>query len=156
LSGDVDNDDTHHASRTHEIVNTQFTGHSYWNITPHRYYRIVLGVVGRRLEEFDRTWEAVNAMHAALKGQMTVFLAVSLHNSLTYIIAHEKAHEAGILHQDISLGNILIVSSGELADRDDQFKPEIEGGMLIDWDLSKIVDPKDGGSTACWYARTVS
>jgi hypothetical protein len=80
LSGDVDSNDTHHTSRTHEIVDEHFTHNSHWNITPYRHYRIVLGVVGRRLEKFNRTWEVVNAMHAALKGQMTIFFAVSLCN----------------------------------------------------------------------------
>jgi Fungal protein kinase len=50
----------------------------------------------------------------------------------------------------------LIVGSGELADRDAQLEPKIEGGMLIDWDLSEIVDSKDGSSTGPRYARTVS
>lgn len=77
VAGDVDNDGTHHASRTHEIVAEYFKHHSR-RITSHRHYRIVLGVVGRKLEKFDRTWEVVNAMHAALKGQMTILLAVGL------------------------------------------------------------------------------
>lgn len=89
---------------------------------------------------------------------MTIFLAVSL-RKLTYIIAHEAAIDNGVLHRDISPGNILIVGSNELRDFDsnchDWPKPNIEGGMLIDWDLSKIVDPI-GCEIPRQYARTVS
>jgi serine/threonine protein kinase len=88
-------------------------------------------------------------MYAALKGEITMFLAVSL-RSLTRIIAHEAAYEAGILHRDISAGNILIVGKEELNSED----LNIEGGMLIDWDLSKIVHPED--NTARQFTRTVS
>lgn len=34
--------------------------------------------------------------------------------------------------------------------------PKIKGGMLIDWDLCKVVDPQDKGSSARQYMRTVS
>ncbi|KAH9953564.1 kinase-like domain-containing protein, partial [Russula dissimulans] len=130
LSSDV-GDDTYHASQTHEIVHEHITHHTYPEITSHRHYRIVLGVIGKQLENFDRSWEVVNAMHAALK-------------------AHEAAYNAGVLHRDISTGNILIAGPAELADRDDQFKPKIEGRMLIDWDLSSIVND----SITHHYART--
>jgi hypothetical protein len=29
-------------------------------------------------------------------------------------------------------------------------------GLLINWDLSKIIDPLEGSSTVCPYARTIS
>jgi hypothetical protein len=84
---------------------------------------------------------------------VAIFLAVSLCKP-TYITAHEAAYKSGILHQDISVGNILIVGDNELGDfdfdGDDRPKPKIEGGMLIDWDLSKIVDPNDGCSNASY------
>ena len=153
LSGDV-GDDTHHQSRTHEVSHEYNPHHSYWKITVHRHYRIVLGAIGRPLEKFTHTQELVKAMHAALKGKITIFLAVSLHN-LTYITAHEAAYKSGVLHRDISPGNILIVDSDELP-RDDQPKSEIDGGMLIDWDLSKFVSQDDRPSGIRQYTRTVN
>jgi tRNA A-37 threonylcarbamoyl transferase component Bud32 len=42
------------------------------------------------------------------------------------------AHQAGILHHDISASNIMIVDLGG----------NLEGGMLIDWDLSKAISPE--------------
>jgi len=56
----------------------------------------------------------------------------AIHASL---IAHEAAHKAGVLHRDISAGNIMIVDEGN---------PNIEHGMLIDWDHSKMVEPVTG------------
>ena len=48
-------------------------------------------------------------------------------------IAHKEAYEsAGILHRDISAGNILITDDGH--------------GLLIDWDISKRVEDLDKGA----------
>ena len=66
-AGDI-GDVTHHQTRTHDKVTDIQGPHSYWNLTPHRHYRIVLGVVGRKLEKFTSSREFVKAMHAALKG----------------------------------------------------------------------------------------
>ncbi|KAF8490092.1 hypothetical protein F5888DRAFT_1869004, partial [Russula emetica] len=93
-----------------------------YKLTPHRHYRIVLGTIGRKLEEFKCTREFVNAMYAALK-------------------AHKAAHDIGILHRDISPGNILIACDDEL-DHNDPHELKIQGGLLINWDLSKLLhDP---------------
>ena len=67
--------------------------------------------------------------------------------SLTHISAHEAAYKAGVLHRDISAGNIMIVDKGE---------PNITGGILIDWDLCKIVNPEDKRTSARQFRRTVS
>jgi serine/threonine protein kinase len=61
-----------------------------------------------------------------------------------HVTAHEAAHKAGVLHRDISAGNIMIVDEGN---------PNIEHGMLIDWDHSKMVEPVTG---ARQHARAVS
>ena len=50
-------------------------------------------------------------------------------NSLL-MTAHQKAYEAGIIHRDISAGNILLVK-----DEDGDWV-----GMLNDWELSKKVE----------------
>ncbi|KAF8503365.1 hypothetical protein F5888DRAFT_1903888 [Russula emetica] len=97
LAGDV-GDNARHRSRTHEVSLDPY--HPCWKITPHRHYRMVLGVVGRRLEKFTHTREMVKAMQAALKAM--------------------KPNP----------------------------KSKIDGGMLIDWDLSKFVNPNDKPSTS--------
>ncbi|KAG1898025.1 uncharacterized protein F5891DRAFT_1240372 [Suillus fuscotomentosus] len=69
------------------------------------YYPMVLGVVGRELSTFRSTRELVNAVADALE-------------------AHEDAyHKAGILHRDVSVGNLIVTDDGE--------------GLLIDWDLCR-------------------
>ncbi len=65
---------------------------------------------------------------------------------LTHLIAHKAAFDAGVLHQDIRAGNIMIVDNNE---------PNIRGGMLINWDLSKVIDP-DKSNTTRQYMCTVS
>jgi serine/threonine protein kinase len=110
----------------------------------YRHYRIVLGTVGRSLEDFKCTREFVSAIRAALQGEVTILLAVCLHN-LTRIIAHKETYNIGILHQDISPGNIMIA--------DDDPESNIHDGILIDWDLSEIVKPNDENRAPC---RTVS
>lgn len=106
---------THHKSRTHEFFikyNLRIPEH----LTPHRHYRLVLDTIGRKLENFRCSWEMVNAVYAAL-------------------VAHEAAYNIGILHRDISVGNIMIV--------DNEDAPNLPGGILIDWDLCKFIDPRD-------------
>ena len=79
LADDVGKDDYHH-SRTQEVKDKYFAHHTCWQLTPRRHYCIVLGTIGRELKKFRHTWEFVNAMHAALKGKIIIFLAVCLRN----------------------------------------------------------------------------
>jgi len=75
-------------------------------LRPHSHYRLILDDIGRDLTSFTTTKELVETMTGAFQ-------------------AHTEAFEkAGILHRDISIGNIII------SDR---------GGLLIDWDLSKDI-----------------
>ena len=127
-AGDI-GDDTYHQSRMHEFIDACLTHRFGWKITPHRHYRIVLGTVGRKLDDFKCTKEFVSAMYDALRGEMTISLAGGLRN-LTHIIAHEQAWKIGILHRDISAGNILIVDNGELNPED--MNEPIGKGLLID------------------------
>ncbi|KAI9436787.1 hypothetical protein BJY52DRAFT_1130340, partial [Lactarius psammicola] len=120
-AGDV-GDDIHHKSRMHEFVGT-CGGHL--QLTPHCHYCLVLDTISCKLERFSRSWEVVNVIHTSL-------------------VAYKAAFDAGILHQDISAGNIMIVDNDE---------PNIRGGMLIDWDLSKVIDLHKS-NTACQYMRT--
>ncbi|KAJ3499523.1 hypothetical protein NLJ89_g10093 [Agrocybe chaxingu] len=86
----------------------------------HVHYRLVLDTVGTSLTGFDSTHEMVTAVHCAL-------------------IAHfEAVTKAGILHRDISVGNIIITDSG---------------GLLIDWELSKkisLTGPRALERTGTW------
>ncbi|KAK0495533.1 hypothetical protein EDD18DRAFT_1254496 [Armillaria luteobubalina] len=83
----------------------------------YQHYRLVLGTVGRPLTSFGSSWEMVNAVKDAL-------------------IAHQQAFEKlQIMHQDISVGNILITEdiNGHL------------GGILIDWDLCQLTGQNHKG-----------
>ncbi|KAF9471980.1 hypothetical protein BDN70DRAFT_938537 [Pholiota conissans] len=73
----------------------------------HIHYRLVLGVVGRDLTSYRSTKELVTAMRDAM-------------------IAHDQILRAGIIHRDISVGNILIIDNGR--------------GILIDFDLCKLFE----------------
>lgn len=63
---------------------------------------------------------------------------------LTHITAHRAACAAGILHRDLSPGNIVILEGQD------------PSGLLIDWDLSKPIGPSEGPGSARRFARTVS
>jgi len=62
------------------------------------------------------------------------------------ISAHKEAYEVlGIIHRDVSAGNIMIIISSTKDDR---------RGLLNDWDLArKIKDVKAGGAKQ--HERTV-
>lgn len=157
LAGDVGSE-TYHRTRTDEIVRDEkieLHDRGRWKTTPHRHYRIVLDTIGRKLEDFQCTLEFVQAMYAALRGKMTIFLAVCPPN-LTYIVAHKAAYDIGILHRDISPGNILIFGKGERSVSDGQSESTIDGGMLIDWDLSQPIRKNEEDSITRRHARTVS
>ncbi|PBK71308.1 hypothetical protein ARMSODRAFT_933988 [Armillaria solidipes] len=84
----------------------------------YQHYRLVLGTIGRPLASFCSSWETVNAVKDAL-------------------VAHQQAFEKlQIMHQDISVGNILITEdvNGHL------------GGILVDWNLCQSVDNLTKGS----------
>jgi RIO-like serine/threonine protein kinase len=66
--------------------------------------------------------------------------------TLTRITAHQAAYKAGILHCDLSPGNIMLVGS----------ETNIKDGMLIDWDLSKFIGPEDKLDAAHQVTHTVS
>ncbi|TFY50174.1 hypothetical protein EVG20_g11677 [Dentipellis fragilis] len=94
------------------------------DLLSHHHYRLVLGIIGRPLNDFKSTKEMVRAVHHAF-------------------LAHWEAYSlANILHRDISGGNILIVEDGDTT-----------RGILIDWDLSKKmkVRAEAGGN---WWIGT--
>ncbi|KAK0186680.1 hypothetical protein F5146DRAFT_935727, partial [Armillaria mellea] len=78
----------------------------------HQHYRLVLGTIGRSLTSFRSSWKMMNAVKDAM-------------------IAHQQVFEKlQIMHQDISVGNILITE-----DTDGTL-----GGILIDWDLCQSLE----------------
>jgi len=90
-------------------------------IMSHTHYRLVLDLVGKSLSTFTSSKELVQAIHDVLIGRL-----LPIHddqNNSFYCPAHKEAYLAGILHRDLSVGNIVI-SGGR--------------GYLIDWDLAKL------------------
>lgn len=51
----------------------------------------------------------------------------------THITAHQAAYKVGILHGDLSPNNIVLMGS--------ETGTGIKDGMLIDWDLSRAINP---------------
>ncbi|KAH9030590.1 hypothetical protein EDB83DRAFT_2229720, partial [Lactarius deliciosus] len=84
----------------------------------HRHHRLILDTVGKKLNCFKSSWGLVKAINDA-------------------IIAHKEAHNIGVLHRDISPGNILITEN-----TDSEGKATDGGGLLIDWDLCKVSHDK--------------
>ncbi|KAE9385386.1 hypothetical protein BT96DRAFT_840765 [Gymnopus androsaceus JB14] len=89
------------------------------------HYRIVLDKLGKPLNQFSSTHELVTAVYDAL-------------------IAHKHAFiQAGVLHQDISFGNIIIVGGC---------------GYLIDWEFARWDGEGDGAAeerTGTWQFLSI-
>jgi hypothetical protein len=142
-SGDI-GDDTYHLTRTDHFVNQGWNPKYTYDLTPHRHYRLILDDIGQPLDSFKCSRDMVRAVCAALIGKffldrVDVYLQVSESCSP---VAHESAYKCGILHRDISPGNVLITS-------DNKF----DGGLLIDWDLCKDINSQL--DRPCRAARTV-
>ncbi|GJE86483.1 hypothetical protein PsYK624_025630 [Phanerochaete sordida] len=91
--------------------------HRYIACTARRIHtRLVTKEVGRVLEDYTNAHELLNAISYAL-------------------LAHQQAWEkAGVLHRDISIGNIMI-------------EPSTGKGFLNDWDLSRLSSDFDKGAS---------
>ncbi|KAI0328900.1 hypothetical protein GY45DRAFT_1337846 [Cubamyces sp. BRFM 1775] len=88
----------------------------------HIHYRIVVEEVGRPLETFEDGHHLVSVIHDCIK-------------------AHRQAATVGILHRDISGGNILIYPR-VVEDKEKRRKTVALKGILTDWELSKDVKVK--------------
>ena len=117
-SGDVGNQRT----LTHLYENKLWACKAKKPLVPHCHYRLVLDIIGESLTEFSSSSEMLRCVVDALEGKwQSCNASAGLLISIT--IAHEEAYmKAGVLHRDISIGNIIIVGGR---------------GILIDWDLSK-------------------
>ncbi|KAI0324401.1 hypothetical protein GY45DRAFT_1439094 [Cubamyces sp. BRFM 1775] len=90
----------------------------------HVHYRIVVEEVGLPLEEFEDGHHLVSVICDCVE-------------------AHEQAAKNGILHRDISGGNILIYPKVDSDPFQDNVKIVSMIGLLTDWELSKdITKPK--------------
>ncbi|KAI0655269.1 hypothetical protein C8Q70DRAFT_923816 [Cubamyces menziesii] len=86
-------------------------------------YRLVVKEVALDLERFTSAWQLVRLIFECIK-------------------THSRAwKEYGILHGDISEGNILICPT--ISKKKDGKEVVVWHGMLIDWELARFVD-KDG------------
>jgi hypothetical protein len=78
-AGDV-GADTYHQSQTKAVIrlipNVGAAADVERRFTVYRHYRVVLETIGRKLEDFESTREFINAMRAALRGDVTIFLTV--------------------------------------------------------------------------------
>lgn len=90
----------------HDFGHAELAG-SHLSFTPRTLHRLVLDIVGKKLTHLKSTRQ----------------LTVSVRDAL---IAHKGAFElAKVLHQDLSVGNIVIYKGK---------------GHLVDWDLAKLVN----------------
>ena len=135
----------YHRSQTDKFASRYWSNPYMHQFTPHRHYHLVLDTIGQRLETFKSSRKMVKGLYASLLGKLAQCWQ-SRNVSLTRITAHRAAYKAGILHRDLSPGNIMLVDS----------ETNIQDGMLIDWDLSKFVGPEDKLNTARRVTRTVS
>jgi len=88
----------------------------------HIHDRIVLKIVGKALSSLAQPMNSSPpSVTPSLVRRLSQFVMVMLIST----IAHEKSVSAGVLHQDRSPGNIIIHNGH---------------GVLIDWDLSKLID----------------
>ncbi|KAI0359642.1 hypothetical protein OH77DRAFT_1518030 [Trametes cingulata] len=76
----------------------------------HQHYRLVVKEVGKPLDQFENGYELVLALWCC-------------------ITAHAQAYEIGVIHRDISAGNLLLYKG------EDGWE-----GLLNDWELSKELD----------------
>ncbi|KAI0770650.1 hypothetical protein C8Q74DRAFT_1202130 [Fomes fomentarius] len=98
----------------------------------HHHYRIVVKEVGLPLSEFKNGEQLIQLL-------------------LDCLDAHCSAYEAGYLHRDISVGNILIYIREV-----DGAKAEVEG-LLTDWELAKRTDDnsEEADRTGTWQFKSV-
>jgi hypothetical protein len=127
-SGDIGNN-TYHSTQTDRFSCEDWAPKYVYNLRQHHHYCLILDDIGQPLNSFKCSWDMVHAVHAALIGKFVLGRVVVYLSESCTPIAHQSTYNCGILHHDISPGNILITS-------DKRF----DGGLLIDWDLSKDIN----------------
>ncbi|KAI0753140.1 hypothetical protein C8Q80DRAFT_1150239 [Daedaleopsis nitida] len=98
----------------------------------HRHYRLVVKEVGLPMSQFE-------------SAEQLVYLLARC------ISAHGQAYKKGVIHRDISAGNVLIIVTERVVDG--QLSQERDG-ILTDWELSTRVDapeqPRQPDRTGTW------
>ncbi|KAH9889421.1 hypothetical protein C8Q73DRAFT_793618 [Cubamyces lactineus] len=89
----------------------------------HRHYRLVVNEVGKSLSEFKNMEELVGL----------ILFSISAHG--------EAYNRKGLIHRDISAGNILICY--ELVRNEDGTLEKVAKPLLADWELAKRVNESD-------------
>ncbi|KAI0827916.1 hypothetical protein BC628DRAFT_1317592 [Trametes gibbosa] len=129
--GDLAGQDT---SSTIALWKTCHPGEKDCPLKAHQHYRLVVKEVGKPLDEFTNGAELITA----------ILCAVS---------AHAQAYARGIIHRDISAGNILLYPKPG--------KGRGWRGLLNDWELAKnLADRKEKGRqpdrTGTWQFMSVN
>ncbi|KAI0827900.1 hypothetical protein BC628DRAFT_1317480 [Trametes gibbosa] len=123
-----------YTSSTIALWKTCHPGEKDCPLKAHQHYRLVVKEVGKPLDEFANGYELVSAILCA-------------------VAAHAEAYNIGIIHCDISAGNILLYPSSKTLGRWD--------GLLNDWELAKnLTDRNEKGRqsdrTGTWQFMSVN
>ena len=128
-----------HKTITHEATEI-FPNRDFPTFRKFRHYRLALEDVGHDLRNFSSVKDLVKVIRDATIGKCMIFKQGDYLTSNN--VAHDDAFfKAGVLHRDISTGNIIYLEAGR--------------GLLVDWDLCKVMDsPSEDGE--CAIERIVS
>ncbi|KAI0645268.1 hypothetical protein C8Q79DRAFT_927481 [Trametes meyenii] len=118
-------------TRTQEVWPKHHPGKEC-SLKTHQHYRVVVEEIGKPLEEFSNGFQLVQAF-------------------LCCVTAHSRAYAHGIIHRDISVGNMLLYK-----------RPGgTWQGLLNDWELSKHLEQQEPGGrqpdrTGTWQFMSVN
>ena len=129
-----------HKTITHEAVE-MLSNKKFPKIRKFRHYRLALQDVGGDLRDFSSVEQLAKVIRDATIGKPMISK-----QRMDYLTSNNLAHDdafydAGVLHRDISVGNIIILQNGT--------------GLLVDWDLCKVMDPASENEERA-VERTVS
>lgn len=88
--------------------------------------RLVLTSVGKPITDFDSTYEMVTALRDAIIGTSVGVPVLSMLLTPHCPAGHEQAYKAGMIHRDVSGGNVMIMKK----------KDGSPGGFIHDFDFS--------------------
>lgn len=88
--------------------------------------RLVLTSVGKPITDFDSTYEMVTALRDAIIGTSVGVPVLSMLLTPHRSAGHEQAYKAGMIHRDVSGGNVMIMKK----------KDGSPGGFIHDFDFS--------------------